>query len=148
MYREESNAEVFHNRCVWTIIWMSPDISTVETAHHFQKVGHCIWNGEEHAMSLGETTPLVMAWSFGSHGGQSDAHACKQLLFGELEKKRPSHSIKRRWRDVVAANNKAVGIEDCCNLCVLSYYDMVITIAIRISCNSIWLDNKNNRTVI
>ena len=37
----------------------------------------------------------------------------KQLLFGELQKKRPSHETKRRWRDVAAADIKAVdaGVE-------------------------------------
>ena len=28
----------------------------------------------------------------------------KQLLFGELVKKRPSHGTKRRWRDIAAAD--------------------------------------------
>ena len=32
----------------------------------------------------------------------------KQLLFGEFEKKRPSHGTKRRWRDVAAADVGAV----------------------------------------
>ena len=36
----------------------------------------------------------------------------KQLLFGELEKKRPSHGTKRRWRDVVAADIKAAGVSE------------------------------------
>ena len=36
----------------------------------------------------------------------------KQLLFGELQKKRPSHGTKRRWRDVAAADVKAVAGED------------------------------------
>ena len=36
----------------------------------------------------------------------------KQLLFGELGKKRPSHGTKRRWRDVAAADIKAVGVND------------------------------------
>ena len=36
----------------------------------------------------------------------------KQLLFGELEKKRPSHGTKRRWRDVAAADIKAVEVSD------------------------------------
>ena len=36
----------------------------------------------------------------------------KLLLFGELEKKRPGHGIKRRWRDLVAADIKAVDVSD------------------------------------
>ena len=40
----------------------------------------------------------------------------KQLLFGELEKKRPSHGTKRRWRDIATTDIKAVGNGD-------SWYD-------------------------
>ena len=36
----------------------------------------------------------------------------KQLLFGELEKRRPCHGTKRRWRDVAEADVKAVGASD------------------------------------
>ena len=36
----------------------------------------------------------------------------KQLLYGELEKKRPSHGTKRRWRDLVTADIKAVNMDD------------------------------------
>ena len=36
----------------------------------------------------------------------------KQLLFGELEKRRPCHGTKRRWRDVAEADVKAVGTGD------------------------------------
>ncbi len=36
----------------------------------------------------------------------------KQLLFGELVKKRPCHGTKRRWRDVAVADMKAVRIDD------------------------------------
>ena len=35
----------------------------------------------------------------------------KQLLFGELEKKRPSHGT-RRWRDVVVADIKVAGVSE------------------------------------
>ena len=35
----------------------------------------------------------------------------KQLLFGELVK-RPSHGTKRRWRDVAAADIKAMAISE------------------------------------
>ena len=34
----------------------------------------------------------------------------KQLLFGELVKKRPSHGTKRRWRDVAVSDMKAVDV--------------------------------------
>ena len=36
----------------------------------------------------------------------------KQLLFGELEKPRPRHGVKRRWHDLVLADIRAMGIED------------------------------------
>ena len=36
----------------------------------------------------------------------------KQLLFGKLVKKRPSHGTKRRWRDVAVADVKAVDVSD------------------------------------
>ena len=36
----------------------------------------------------------------------------KQVLFGELLKKRPSHGVKRRWRDLAAADVKAIAAGD------------------------------------
>ena len=36
----------------------------------------------------------------------------KQLLFGELEKRRPCHGMKKRWQDVVTLDLQAVGIKD------------------------------------
>ena len=48
------------------------------------------------------------------HRARMESHRMpKQLLFGELQKKRPSHGIKRRWRDVAAADIKSVnaGVE-------------------------------------
>ena len=36
----------------------------------------------------------------------------KQLLFGELERKRPSHGTKRRWRDLVAVDLKKTEMTD------------------------------------
>ena len=35
----------------------------------------------------------------------------KQLLFGELVNRRPSHGVKRRWRDVAAAILKEISVE-------------------------------------
>ena len=40
----------------------------------------------------------------------------KQLLFGELVKRRPSHVVKRRWHDVAAADLKAISVEDWYNI--------------------------------
>ena len=36
----------------------------------------------------------------------------KQLLFGELPKKRPAHGAKRKWQDVAAADVKSVGVSE------------------------------------
>ena len=36
----------------------------------------------------------------------------KQLLFGELKKRRPQHGVKRRWRDLMLADITTIGIED------------------------------------
>ena len=44
------------------------------------------------------------------------SHSPKQLLFGELEKKRPSHGTNRRWRDIAVTDIKAAGDND-------SWYD-------------------------
>ena len=43
------------------------------------------------------------------HLARMESHRMpKQLLFGELEKKRRSHGTKQRWRDVAAADIKSV----------------------------------------
>ena len=42
----------------------------------------------------------------------------KQLLFGELEKKRASHGTKRRWRNIAVTVIKAVGNDDSLCVCV------------------------------
>ena len=36
----------------------------------------------------------------------------KQILYGELDKKRPRHGTRKRWRDVVTADIKAVGVSE------------------------------------
>ena len=41
----------------------------------------------------------------------------KQLLFGELTKKRPFHGTKKRWRDEVMRDLKAIGMEDWYAVC-------------------------------
>ena len=35
----------------------------------------------------------------------------KQLLFGELQKKRACHGTKKRWRDQVAGDLQAIGLK-------------------------------------
>ena len=41
----------------------------------------------------------------------------KQLLFGELSKKRAFHDTKKRWRDEVMRDLKAIGLEDWYAVC-------------------------------
>ena len=36
----------------------------------------------------------------------------KMMLFGELEKTRPRHGTKKRWRDGVKSELQAIGVED------------------------------------
>ena len=47
------------------------------------------------------------------HVGRMEEHRLpKQLLFGELRKKRPRHGTKKRCRDGVMADLRAMGVED------------------------------------
>lgn len=36
----------------------------------------------------------------------------KQILYGELDKKRSRHGTRKRWSDVVTADVKAVGVSE------------------------------------
>jgi len=47
----------------------------------------------------------------GHFGCMSDDRLPKQLLFGELQKPRPFHVTKKRWRDGVLSDLKALSIE-------------------------------------
>ena len=85
---------------------------TVEEKNNIKKACSCIWNGRNHAKPANETTP-EMARPRGPH---ETFPLAQQLLFGELEKKRPSHGTKRRWRDIAVTDIKAVGNDD-------SWYD-------------------------
>ena len=97
----------FHNRCVRTIMgitkyqqWkekitskrLAAAFGMEETMTHLLMKHRLRWLGH-----LARMEPFRMP---------------KQLLFGELEKKRPSHGTKRRWRDVVAADIKAAGMSE------------------------------------
>ena len=53
----------------------------------------------------------------GHLGHMSQDRLPKHLLFGELENTRPCHGTKKRWRDGVSADLKAIGVSD-------SWYDM------------------------
>ena len=52
-----------------------------------------------------------MAWS------PNDDRLPKQLLFGELLKKRPFHGAKKRWRDEMMSDLWAIGVEDWYAVC-------------------------------
>ena len=93
----------FHNRCIRTIMGVTKQrqwrerISSRQLAADF---------GMEETMA-----EILMKhrlrWL--GHLARMESHRMpKQLLFGELQKKRPSHGTKRRWRDVAAADIKSV----------------------------------------
>ena len=97
----------FHNKCVRTILGVTryvqwkQRISTRHLAIQFE---------------MEETvSEMIMAqrlrW-LGHLGRMEEVRLPKQLLFGELVKKRPSHGTKKRWRDIVFADLKAMGISD------------------------------------
>ena len=97
----------FHNRCIRTILGVSryqqwkEHISSKRLAEAF---------GMEELM-LHLLMRQRLRWL--SHLDRMEpSRMPKQLLFGELEKKRPSHGTKKRWRDVAAADIKAVGVSD------------------------------------
>ena len=93
----------FHNHCIRTIMGVTKQqqwrerISSRQLAAEF---------GMEETMA-----EILMKhrlrWL--GHLARMESHRMpKQLLFGELQKKRPSHGTKRRWRDVAAADIKSV----------------------------------------
>ena len=101
----------FHNRCVRTILGVT----------RFQQ-----W--QSHITSRQLSGQFGLYWSIADfalkqrlrwlgHLGRMDSMWLpKQFLFGELMKKRPFHGTKKRWRDEVMRDLKAIGMEDwvCC----------------------------------
>ena len=79
----------FHNRCV-------------------RETGGCLWDGRNDDTPLDDAPPEV-AWSPSPYGALS---LPKQILYGELDKRRPRHGTRRRWSDVVTADVKAVGTSE------------------------------------
>ena len=97
----------FHNRCVRTILGVSRHqqwkdrISSQRLAESF---------GMEESM---KDILLKHRLRWLGHLGRMDTERIpKQLLFGELWKKRPCHGPRKRWRDLAAADVKSIGIGD------------------------------------
>ena len=68
------------------------------------------------ACGMGETMEHLLMkqrlrW-LGHLARMESSHMPKQLLFGEVEKKTPSHGTKRRWRDLVAVDMKKTEMTD------------------------------------
>lgn len=53
----------------------------------------------------------ILCW-LGNLGQMEEHQILKQLLFGELRKKRPSHGTKKRQRDGVMADTQAMRVGD------------------------------------
>ena len=78
----------FHNRCIRTIMGVTKQQQWRETMAEILMKHRLRWLG---------------------HLARMESYRMpKQLLFGEMQKKRPSHGTKRRWRDVAAADIKSV----------------------------------------
>ena len=41
-----------------------------------------------------------------------DERLSKQILFGNLQKKRPFHGVKKTWRDVIISDLREIGVGD------------------------------------
>ena len=67
-----------------------------------------MWNGRNHGTPPDEATS-TMVRSSSPHGVLSHAQA---VVVCEVEKKRPSHGTKRRWRDLVAVDMKKTEMTD------------------------------------
>ena len=98
---------VFHNRCVRSILGVTKyqqwkeHISTRQLAATFEM--------EETMADL--LMKHRLRW-LGHLGHMEPNRLPKQMLFGELQKKRPCHGTKKRWRDAVTSDLQAIGIKD------------------------------------
>ena len=95
----------FHNRCIRIIMNIT----------RYQQWKESI-TSKELASAFGLTETMAellqrhrLRW-LGHVARMNPCRLPKQLLFGELEKPRPRHGVKRRWRDLVLADIRAMGI--------------------------------------
>jgi len=97
----------FHNRCVWTILGVTrysqwkEHITTAQLAAQF---------GMAHLIA-DYLLDRRLRW-LGHLGRMDEGRTPKQLLFGEVFRRRPFHGVKKRWRDEVAGDLHAIGIGD------------------------------------
>ena len=97
----------FHNRCIRTILGVT----------RFQQWKDRI-TSQQLASTFGMEEPIEdilmqhrLRW-LGHLGRMAPDRIPTILLFGELEKKRPRHGTKKRWRDGVKADLQAIGVGD------------------------------------
>ena len=87
----------------------SHKVPTIEGQDNVKEAGSCFWVGRNNDTPLDEAPPKV-AWLLSLY--MEPYHLPKQILYGELGKKRSRHDTKRRWQDVVTANIKVVGVSE------------------------------------
>ena len=98
---------VFHNRCIRTIMGITRFQQWKERITSKRIAAAC---GMEETM---EHLLMKQHLRWLDHLARMESSRMpKQLLFGELEKKRPSRGTKRRWRDLVAVDLKRTEMTD------------------------------------
>jgi len=97
----------FHNRCVRSILGVSRYQQWREriTTKNLSEAFGMQWSVSDFIMER------RLRW-LGHLGRMSNDRLPKQLLFGELQRKRPFHGTKKRWRDGMLSDLKAISIED------------------------------------
>ena len=97
----------FHNRCIRTIMGVTKYQQWRERITSRRLAA---------AFGMEETmTHILMGYRLrwlGHLARMEPSRMPKQLLFGELERKRPSHGTKRRWRDLALSDIKAAGVNE------------------------------------
>ena len=105
--RELKRLSSFHNRCVRSMMGVSK---------YQQWKGHISSRYLASAAGMEEQmSEILMKHRLRWLGHLARMDPCrlpKQLLFGELVRRRPCHGVKRRWRDVVAADVKIIDVGD------------------------------------